>query len=61
MFISMESCQAHTNIHIDSQLTNDGSNEEVLEIFSNLLPGFGQKFFFKSSRIVNTWDTISSY
>ena len=45
MFISIESCQTQIHIHIDSQLTNDDSNEEVLETFSNLLPTFGQKIF----------------
>ena len=60
MFMSMESCQTQTHIHIDSQLTNDDSNEEVLETLSNLLSAFGQKIFFKSSRIENTQDAISS-
>ena len=61
MFISMESCQTQTHIHIDYQLINDDSNEEVLETLSNLLFIFGQKTFFKSSRIENTQDAISSY
>ena len=43
--MSMESCQTQTHIHINSQLTNDDSNEEALEILSNLLPTFGQKTF----------------
>ena len=43
--MSMESCQTQTHIHIDSQLTNDNSNEEALETLSNLLPTFGQKTF----------------
>ena len=30
MFMSMESCQTQIHIHIDSQLTNDDSDEEVL-------------------------------
>ena len=54
MFMSMESCQTQTHIHINSQLTNDDSNEEVLKIFSNLFPTFGQKIFFESSRNENT-------
>ena len=45
MFMSMESCQTQTHIHIDSQLMNDDSNEEVLETLSNLLPAFDQRFF----------------
>ena len=61
MFMSMESCQTQTHIHIDSQLTNDDSNEEALETLSNLLPAFGQKIFLESSRIENTQDAISSY
>ena len=61
MFMSMESCQTQTHIHIDSQLTNDDSNKEVLETLSNLLLAFGQKNFFESSRIENTKDAISSY
>ena len=61
IFMSMESCQTQTHIHIDSQLINDDSNEEVLEILSNFLSTFGQKFFFKSFRIKNTQDAISSY
>ena len=36
MFMSMESCQTQIYIHINSQLTNDDSNEEVLETLSNL-------------------------
>ena len=43
--MSMESCQSQTHIHIDSQLTNDDSNKEVLETLSNLLSAFGQKTF----------------
>ena len=61
MFISMESCKTKIYIHIDSQLTNDDSYEEVLETLSNLLSAFGQKAFFKSSRIENTQDAIFSY
>ena len=61
MFMSMKSCQTQTHIHIDSQLTNDDSNEEALETLSNLLPTFGQKTFLESSRIENTQDAISSY
>ena len=45
MFMSMESCQTQTHIHIDSQLTNNDSNEEALETLSNLLSAFGQKIF----------------
>ena len=45
MFMSMESCQTQTYIHIDYQLTNNDSNEEALETLSNLLPTFGQKIF----------------
>ena len=45
MFMSMESCQTQTHIHINSQLTNNDSNKEVLETFSNLLPAFDQKTF----------------
>ena len=45
MFMSIESCQTQTHIHIDSQLINDDSNEEVLETLSNLLPTFSQKTF----------------
>ena len=45
MFMSMESCQTQTHIHIDSQLTNNNFNEEALETLSNLLPAFGQKTF----------------
>ena len=54
MFMSMESYQTQTYIHIDSQLTNDDSNEEVLKILSNLLPTFGQKIFSESSTNENT-------
>ena len=61
MFMSMKSCQTQIHIHIDSQLTNDNSNEEALETLSNLLLAFGQKTFPKSSRIENTQDAISSY
>ena len=32
MFMSMESCQTQTHIHIYSQLTNDNSNEEALDV-----------------------------
>ena len=59
--MSIESCQTQTYIHIDSQLTNDDSNEKVLETLSNFLSAFGQKTFLKSSRIENTQDMISSY
>ena len=45
MFISMESYQIQTHIHINSQLTNNDSIEETLETLSNLLPAFGQKTF----------------
>ena len=61
MFISMESYQTQTHIHINSQLTNDDSNEEALETLSNLFLTFDQKIFLESSRIENTQDTISSY
>ena len=61
MFMSMESCQTQTHVHIDSQLTNDDSNEEALETLSNLFPTFGQKIFSESSTNENTQDTISSY
>ena len=54
MFMSMESCQTQTHIHINSQLTNDDSDEEVLKSLSNLLPSFDQKIFFESSRNENT-------
>ena len=59
--MGMESCQTQTHIHINSQLTNDVSNEEVLETLSNLFSTFGQKTFLKSSRIENTQDAIFSY
>ena len=45
MFMSMKSCQTQTDIHIDSQFTNDDSNEDVLKTLSNLLSTFGQKIF----------------
>ena len=45
MFMSMESCHTQTHIHINYQLTNNDSNEEVLETLSNLLLAFGQKTF----------------
>ena len=61
MFMSMESCQTQIYIHIDSQLTNDDSNEEALDTLSNLLPAFDQKIFSESSKIENTQDAISSY
>ena len=61
MLMSMKLCQTQIYIHIDSQLTNDDFNEEVLETLSNLLSAFGQKTFFKSSRIENIQDAISSY
>ena len=61
MFMSMESCQTQTHIHIDSQLTNDDSNKEALEILSNLLLTFGQKIFSESFRDENSQDAISSY
>ena len=41
MFMSIESYQTQTHIHIDSQLTNDNSDEEALETLSNLFPTFG--------------------
>ena len=59
--MSMKSYQTQTHIHIDSQLTNDNSIEEALEILSNLLAAFGQKIFFESFRIENTQDAISFY
>ena len=52
--MSMKSCQTQIYIHIDSQLTNDDSNKEALEILSNLLPVFDQKNFFELSTIENT-------
>ena len=61
MFMSMESCQTQTHIHIDSQLTNDDSNKEALKTLSNLLPTFGHKIFSKLSMNENTQDAISSY
>ena len=61
IFMSMESCQTQTHIHINSQLTNNDSNEEVLETLSNLLSAFGHKIFLKLSKIENTQDAISSY
>ena len=61
MFMSMEPCQTQTQIHIDSQLTNDDSNKEILETLFNLLSAFGQKIFFELSRNKNTQDAISSY
>ena len=47
MFMSIESCQTQTHIHIDSQLTNDNSNKKILETLSNLLSTFDQKNFFE--------------
>ena len=41
MFMSMKLYQTQTHIHIDSQLTNDDSDDEALETLSNLLPAFG--------------------
>ena len=41
MFMSIEPYQTQIHIHIDSQLTNDDSNEEALETLSNLFPIFG--------------------
>ena len=61
MFMSMEPCQTQTHIHIDSQLTNDDSDDEVLETLSNLFSTFGQKIFSESSTNENTQDAISSY
>ena len=61
MFMSIESYQTQIYIHINSQLTNDDSNKEVFETFSNLLPASDQKTFLESSRIENTQDAISSY
>ena len=61
MFISMESCQTQTHIHIDFQLSNDDSNEEALETVSHILPVFGQKTFSESSKIENTQNAIFSY
>ena len=52
--MSMKVCQTQIHIHIDSQLINDDSDDEVLETLSNLLPAFGQKIFSKSSRDENT-------
>ena len=54
MFMSMESCQTQTHIHINYQLTNDDSNEEALETLSNILPTFRQKIFSESSMNKNT-------
>ena len=54
MFMSMKSYQNQIPIHINSQLTNDDSDEEVLETLSNHLPAFDQKIFFKSSRNENS-------
>ena len=45
MFMSMKLCQTQTHIDIDSLLTNNDSDDKALEIFSNLLPAFGQKIF----------------
>ena len=61
IFMSMESYQTQTHIYIDFQWTNDDSNEEALETFSNLLPTFGQNIFSKSSTNENTQVAISSY
>ena len=61
IFMSMKSCQTQTHIHINSQLTNDDSDDEALETLSNLLAAFGQKIFSKSSRDENTQDAIFSY
>ena len=61
MFMSMKSCHTQTQIHIDSQLTNDDSNEKVLETLSNLLPTFDQKIFFESFRDENSQDAIFFY
>ena len=61
MFMSMKLCQTQTHIHINSQITNDDSNEEALETLSNLFSAFGQKNFFESSTIKNIRDAISSY
>ena len=61
IFMSIESCQPQTQIHIDFQLTNDDSNEEALETLSNLLFAFGQKIYFESSRDENTQDAIFYY
>ena len=60
MFMSMELCQTQTYIHINSQLTNNDSDDEELETFFNLHPVFGQKIFFESSRDENTQDAIFS-
>ena len=45
IFISMESCQTQTHIHINFLSISDDSNDEVLEILLNLYPAFGQKIF----------------
>ena len=47
MFMSIELYQTQKYIHFDSQLTNDDSNDEVLETLSNLLSAFGQNTFFQ--------------
>ena len=54
MFMSMESYQTQTHIHINFWLTNDDFDDEALETLSNLLLAFDQKIFFKSSKDENT-------
>ena len=58
--MSLETCQIHTHIYIDSQLTNDDSNDKVLKTLSNLHPAFDQKTFTESSRDENSHDVNSS-
>ena len=59
--MSMKSCQTQIYIYIDSLLTNDNSDDKALETLTNLLPAFGQKTFFESSRDENSEDAIFSY
>ena len=45
--MSIEPYQTQIHIHINFQLINDDFDEEALETLSNLLPTFGQIFFFQ--------------
>ena len=54
MFMSMELYQTQTHIYINSWLTNDNSDDEVLETLSNLFLAFDQKKFSESYRDENS-------
>ena len=49
--MSKESCQTQIHILIDSPSINDNSNDEALEILSNLYPALAKDFLSQVMRI----------